>query len=90
MLSAVAHRYAKALVEVAAAPGSASNPAAILSQLKAVDKPSRIRRSCASALLSPAVSPSRKRAIVTRVLGPLGLDNQARNFLFVSLTIARG
>jgi F-type H+-transporting ATPase subunit delta len=83
MLSAVAHRYAKALVEVAAAPGSASDPAAILSQLRAVGQAIADSPELRIALLSPAVSPSKKRAVVTRVLGPLGLGNQARNFLFV-------
>ena len=82
MLSAVASRYAKALVEVAAAPGNASDPAAILSQLKAVGEAIAASPDLRTALLSPAVSPSRKRAVVTRVLEPLGLDKQARNFLF--------
>jgi F-type H+-transporting ATPase subunit delta len=83
MHSAVASRYAKALVDVAAAPGSASNPAAILAQLRAVGQTIAASPELRSALLSPAVAPSRKRAVVTRVLGPLGLDKQARNFLFV-------
>jgi F-type H+-transporting ATPase subunit delta len=83
MLSAVASRYAKALVEVAAAPGSASDPSAILSQLRAVGQAIAASPELRIALLSPAVSPSRKRAVVTRVLEPLGLDKQARNFLFV-------
>jgi|SRR5579863_578266 F-type H+-transporting ATPase subunit delta len=83
MLSAVASRYARALVEVAAAPGSKSNPAAILAQLRAVGDTIDASPELRTALLSPAVPPSRKRAIVSRVLQPLGLDAQARNFLFV-------
>ncbi len=83
MLSAVATRYAKALVEVAAAPGSLSKPAAILAQLRAVGQVIAESPELRTALLSPAVPPSRKRAIVSRVLHPLGLDTQARNFLFV-------
>jgi F-type H+-transporting ATPase subunit delta len=83
MLSAVASRYAKALVEVAAAPGSASDAAAILAQLRAVGDAIAASPELRIALLSPAVSPARKRDVVTRVFGPLNLDKQARNFLFV-------
>jgi F-type H+-transporting ATPase subunit delta len=83
MLSAIASRYARALVEVAAAPGSASDPAAVLSQLREVGQVIAGSPELRIALLSPAVSPSRKRDIVEKVLAPLGLDRQARNFLFV-------
>jgi len=83
MLSAVATRYARALVEVTAASGSTSNPAAILAQLRTVGQVIAGSPELRTALLSPAVPPSRKRAIVSRVLHPLGLDTQARNFLFV-------
>jgi F-type H+-transporting ATPase subunit delta len=83
MLSAVASRYAKALVDVAAAPGSASDPAAILGQLRAVAQAIGDSPELRIALLSPAVPPSRKRAIVARALAPLGLSKQALNFLFV-------
>ena len=83
MLSAIASRYARALVEVAAAPGSASDPAAILAQLRAVGEAIAGSPELRTALLSPAVPPGRKRAIVERILKPLGLDKQARNFLFV-------
>jgi F-type H+-transporting ATPase subunit delta len=83
MLSAIASRYARALVEVAAAPGSASDPVAILAQLRAVGEAIAGSPELRTALLSPAVPPGRKRAIVQRVLKPLGLDAQARNFLYV-------
>jgi F-type H+-transporting ATPase subunit delta len=83
MLSAIASRYARALVEVAAAPGSASDPVAILAQLRAVGEAIAGSPELRTALLSPAVPPGRKRAIVERILKPLGLDRQARNFLFV-------
>ena len=82
MLSAVASRYAKALVEVAAAPGSASDPGAILGQLRAVGQVIAGSPELRTALLSPAVPPSRKRAIVSRVLQPLGLNQQARKDVY--------
>jgi len=83
MLSALASRYARALVEVAAAPGSPSDPAAILGQLREVGQVIAGSAELRTALQSPAVPPSRKREIVERILAPLGLDRQARNFLFV-------
>jgi F-type H+-transporting ATPase subunit delta len=91
MLSAVASRYARALVEVAAAPGSGSDPAVILTQLRAVGQAIADSAELRTALLSPSVPPGRKRAIVQRVFHsiggaagkPPGLDKQARNFLFV-------
>src|ERR1700677_1407800 len=83
MLSALASRYARALVEVVAAPGSASDPAAVLAQLREVGQVIASSPELRTALLSPAVSPSRKRDIVEKILAPLGLDRQARNFLFV-------
>jgi F-type H+-transporting ATPase subunit delta len=83
MLSALASRYARALVEVAAAPGSTSDPAAVLAQLREVGQVIASSAELRTALLSPAVSPSRKRDIVGKIMAPLGLDKQARNFLFV-------
>src|SRR5277367_2399872 len=83
MRSAVASRYAKAFVDVAAAPGSKSDPAAILVQLRAIGQAIAASAELRAALLSPAVPPARKRAVVSRILGPLGLDRQTQNFLFV-------
>lgn len=83
MLSALASRYARALVEVVAAPGSPSDPAAVLAQLREVGQVIAGSAELRTALLSPAVSPSRKRDIVEKILAPLGLDRQSRNFLFV-------
>lgn len=36
-----------------------------------------------NALLSPAVSPSRKRAVMARLVKPMGISKAVRNFLFV-------
>jgi F-type H+-transporting ATPase subunit delta len=83
MLSALASRYAKALVDVAVAPGSTSDPAVVLSQLRAVGQVIAGSPELRTVLLSPAVAPSRKREIVEKILAPLGLDKQTRNFLFV-------
>lgn len=83
MLSVVATRYAKALVDVVAAPGSQVDPSAALAQLRSIEEVFAGSLDLRNALLSPAVSPSRKRAVVASILGPLGLHKQVLNFLYV-------
>jgi F-type H+-transporting ATPase subunit delta len=83
MLSVVATRYAKALVDVVAAPGSLVDPSAALAQLRSIEEVFAGSLDLRNALLSPAVSPSRKRAVVASILGPLGLHQQVLNFLYV-------
>src|ERR1700691_5860791 len=83
MLSVVATRYAKALVDVVAAPGSLVDPSAALAQLRSIQEVFAGSLDLRNALLSPAVSPSRKRAVVASILGSLGLNKQVLNFLFV-------
>jgi F-type H+-transporting ATPase subunit delta len=83
MLSVVATRYAKALVDVVAAPGSKVDPSAALAQLRSIEEVFAGSVDLRNALLSPAVSPSRKRAVVANILAPLALHKQVLNFLFV-------
>ena len=88
MLSVVASRYAKALVDVVAGPGSSVEPAAALTQLRAVEQLIEGSQDLRNVLLSPAVAPSRKRAILTRILEAtfdrsLQPSKPVRNFLFV-------
>ena len=83
MLSAVATRYAGALVDVVSAPGSKLDPAAALKELHALNELIRDSPNLRSALLSPAVSPARKRAVVARLIEPMGIAQVVRNFLFV-------
>jgi F-type H+-transporting ATPase subunit delta len=83
MLSVVATRYAKALVDVVAAPGSKVDPSAALAQLRSIEGVFAGSVDLRNALLSPAVSPSRKRAVVAKILTPLALHKQVLNFLFV-------
>jgi F-type H+-transporting ATPase subunit delta len=83
MLSVVATRYAKALVDVVAAPGSQVDPSVALTQLRSIEAVFAGSTDLRNALLSPAVSPSRKRAVVSSILGPLALHKQVLNFLFV-------
>jgi len=83
MLSALSTRYAKALVDVVAAPGSGVDPAQVLTQLREVQELVAVSASLKGALLSPAVSPSRKRAVMAKLMAPMGVNAKVRNFVFV-------
>jgi len=79
MLSVVGTRYAKALLDVVIA----QDPQKILSELRAVRDLVMASEDLNTALLSPAVSPSRKRAVVARLMEPMHVSKAVRNFLFV-------
>jgi len=83
MLSVVASRYARALVDVVAAPGSGIEPALALEQLRSVVKLIKESQILQTALESPAVAPSRKRAVMRRLLEPAGIHEKVRNFVYV-------
>jgi len=83
MLSVVATRYAKALVDVVLTPGSGLDPAVSLTQLKSIAEMIAGSQDLRTALLSPAVSPSRKRAVIATLLQPMNVENRIKNFLFV-------
>ncbi|HEY7337076.1 MAG TPA: ATP synthase F1 subunit delta [Bryobacteraceae bacterium] len=85
MLSVVASRYARALVDVVTAPQSAVSAAAALEQLRSLEGLIAASADLRNALLSPAVSPSRKRAVMAKLTEPLGIAKPVRNFLFVVL-----
>lgn len=83
MLSVAAMRYARALVDVVTAPGSGIDPARVRTEMGAIEEMLAGSTDLRNALLSPAVSPSRKRAVMARLLEPLGVAKQVRNFVFV-------
>src|SRR5215471_17366446 len=83
MLSVVARRYVRALGDVVTAPGSQIDPAKALSELRSVEQIIAGSADLRNALLSPAVAPSRKRAVIARVTEPIGVTKAVRNFLFV-------
>jgi F-type H+-transporting ATPase subunit delta len=83
MISALGRRYAKALVDVITAPNSTLDPNDALAQLRAADALIAASQPLHNALLSPAVSPSRKRAVMGKLLDPMGIAPAVRNFLFV-------
>jgi F-type H+-transporting ATPase subunit delta len=88
MLSVVATRYAGALVDVimagaTAAPGSKITPEQALAQLKNVQDVIWGSADLKGALESPAVAPSKKRAVMAKLLAPMNVDTRIRNFVFV-------
>ncbi len=83
MLSVVAVRYAKALADVVTDPKSGLDAGKILSQLQQVQALIQSSADLKNALASPAVPPARKRAVMAKLLEPMGVANQVRNFLYV-------
>jgi F-type H+-transporting ATPase subunit delta len=79
MLSVVGTRYAKALLEVTGTADAQKT----LAQLRAISDLIAASDELHIALLSPAVSQSRKRAVMARLVGPMELSTPVRNFLFV-------
>ena len=82
-LSALGNRYAQALADVVTAPGAAVRADAAALQLRSFEAALKSSVELQNALISPAVPPARKRAVVARLAETLGLAQVARNFLFV-------
>jgi len=83
VLSAVASRYARALVDVVTEPGSGISADEATEQLQQVMALIEGSQDLRNALLSPAVSPARKRAVVAKLTAPLGINSKIHNFLYV-------
>jgi F-type H+-transporting ATPase subunit delta len=83
MISVIGTRYAKALLDVVLAPSSKDDPKQVLKEVRSINSLIRDSNDLHNALLSPAVSPSRKRAVLGRLMGPDGISKTVRNFLFV-------
>jgi F-type H+-transporting ATPase subunit delta len=81
MISVVAHRYARALVDVVVSTNA--DGAQVLSGLRGVQQLIASSEDLRTALSSPAVSPSKKRAVMKRLLEPMGLPEKVRNFVYV-------
>jgi len=79
MLSVVGTRYAKALLDVV----GSQDPNKVLAELRSISDLVSASEDLHTALLSPAVSPGRKRAVIGRLLDPMGVSKQVRNFLYV-------
>ncbi len=83
MQSAVSHRYARALLDVMFAPGQHTDAAKIVADLRAVEQLIEESHALRTALASPAVAPSKKRAVMRRILEPMELEPRVLNFVYV-------
>jgi F-type H+-transporting ATPase subunit delta len=82
-LSAVASRYANALADVVTPAPSPLRTEIALAELQAFENTLRDSPELQNALVTPAVPPNRKKAVVTRIADALGLSRISRNLLFV-------
>jgi len=83
MASAVAHRYARALVDIVMSSGSPLKPEDAVKQLRDVDALVQESPELRTALLTPAIQNSRKRAVMADLLGRIGGSPLIRNFVYV-------
>jgi F-type H+-transporting ATPase subunit delta len=81
--SALATRYASALVDVATGTKSPVDPHHLLGELRGFEEVLAGSAELRTALASPSVPPARKRAVVGAIGEKLGVSRVARNFLFV-------
>jgi F-type H+-transporting ATPase subunit delta len=83
MASAVASRYARALVDLVMTPAAGIDARAVAAELLALESAMSASPELRQVLQSPAVPPARKRALVAKLAGPLGISRVVRNFLCV-------
>lgn len=83
MPSAVAGRYANALADAVLAAGSDTDARQALAELHTFGQMVTSSRELRTVLLSPAVSISRKRAVVGRFAPGIPLSPLVRNFLYI-------
>jgi F-type H+-transporting ATPase subunit delta len=81
--SALASRYASALVDVATGPKSGLDPHQVLRELRAFEEVYAGSVELRNALTSPSVPPARKRAVVGGIGDKIAISRITRNFLFV-------
>jgi F-type H+-transporting ATPase subunit delta len=83
MQSALSTRYARALADSVMAPGTGLDPKQTLQELKTFGAMVRDSDELRQVLLSPAVSITKKRAVVARFAETLPLSRLVRNFLYL-------
>ncbi len=83
MPAAAATRYARALVEVVLSPLGGVEPSRAAEELRAFEAALKESRDLRHVLLSPAIAPLRKRAVVDRLAQSLAASRPVRNFLKV-------
>jgi len=89
MQGALASHYARALADAVFAPDSGVRPEDAVKQLRELDDLVSGSQQLQRALISPAVSKSRKSAIAKRLAEELGVHRKIRNFLLVLVSHRR-
>jgi F-type H+-transporting ATPase subunit delta len=80
---AVAHQYAKALLEAVSQPASGINPEEALAQLGQFSLTLKGSSELHGILLSPAVAHDQKTKVLSRLGDMVGMHGYLKNFLFV-------
>ena len=83
MASAVANRYARALVDLVLQPSSPLKAEDAVAQLRSVEQILAESWELRNALMTPAIQTSRKRAVMGRLLEEIKASPLIRNFTFV-------
>ena len=81
--SALASRYASALVDVVTGPKSDATAQQVLADLRSFKAVLDASADLRNALVSPSIPPARKRAVISRIGEKIGIARMARNVLFV-------
>jgi F-type H+-transporting ATPase subunit delta len=89
MAAAVANRYARALVDVVTASTSPVQPEDAVRQVRAVEEMIAGSSELRTALLTPAIPNSRKRAVIGRLLAEMSVSDLIRNFVYVIINHRR-
>jgi F-type H+-transporting ATPase subunit delta len=85
MATTLANRYGQALADVVMEPSSGLDPLQVAGELRSIEALLEESAELRAVLLSPAVAPARKRAVMARLSGPLGLAPMVRNFVHVMI-----
>ena len=83
MLSVAASRYARALADSVLAPGSGMDPQDVSAQLRRFEELLASSGELRHVMQSPAVTSSKKRAVVAQFSDALGFAPKVRNFVYV-------
>ncbi|MGH9583740.1 MAG: ATP synthase F1 subunit delta [Bryobacteraceae bacterium] len=89
MRDALAVHYAEALADAVFAPDSGTAPEQAVGQFRDAEAVISASADLQKALASPAVTRPRKMAIMSGLVGQMGLDRLMRNFLLVVVTHRR-
>jgi F-type H+-transporting ATPase subunit delta len=89
MALALASRYARALADLVLDPSAGMDPQAAVNELHRFESAFSSAPLLRNVMLSPAVSPARKRAVIARLAEMLGTSRLIRNFLYVVINHRR-